>query len=101
MPTKDGRWKMETPCDTCPFATSGPGLELRQTLRPGRWYEILTMLARGQEHFTCHKTTGETGNGTNLICAGAMALQHKHGLTSNYERVCERIDGLRQTGQRL
>jgi len=42
----------------------------------------------------CHKTTRETGNGTNLVCAGAMRWQHKRDLLSNLERVMERVDAI-------
>lgn len=86
-------WRMTTQCADCPFATSGAGLQLRETLRTGRWQEILDTL-RADQHFLCHKTTTETGNGTNLVCAGALEWQESQGLSSNYQRVCERLEAM-------
>lgn len=88
-------WRMPAPCETCPFNSDGPGLFLRMTLR--RWPAILRGL-RSDQHFICHKTSDETGNGTNLICAGALEWQHKRGLSSNLERIMERIDDLVDRG---
>lgn len=85
------KWKTAAPCADCPFNSSGPGLHLRRSLGPGRWRAILQAL-RSDRHFTCHKTTEETGNGTNLMCAGALAWQIKRGLSSNLERVMSRLD---------
>lgn len=85
------RWKMPAPCANCPFNDDGAGLHLRNSLARGRWREITTGLRRG-EHFTCHKTTGETGDGSNLMCAGAIAYQEKLGVSSNLQRVMERLD---------
>ena len=84
-------WRMEHPCADCPFNTSGAGLHLRKSLGAGRWRDIKTGLVRG-ESFTCHKTTEETGDGSNLMCAGAIAYQRKHGVSSNLQRVCERLE---------
>ena len=43
-------------------------------------------------HFMCHKTTDETGDGSNLICAGSIEWQEAEGLgPSQYLRVCERL----------
>ena len=84
-------WRMAEPCLDCPFNKSGPGLHLRRTLARGRWAEITGDLLRGQ-HFTCHKTTEETGNGTNLMCAGAIRFQERRGVSSNLQRVMERCD---------
>ncbi len=90
----DGRrWKMEVPCANCPFSDSAGGRALAKSLHPGRLAEIKRDLKRDQ-HFICHKTTRETGNGTNLICAGAMAWQEERGLSSQYQRICERLDAL-------
>lgn len=93
--TKAGgvRWKMEAPCTDCPFSDSEAGTRLRKSLAKGRMTEIKRAL-RADQHFTCHKTTAETGNGTNLVCAGALAWQDERGLSSNYVRVCERIDAM-------
>lgn len=72
---------MNQPCENCPFAASGPGLRLRQSLRPGRWREILLSVRLGQPFF-CHKTTNwdaqdEEGDsyipqGKEQICAGSI-----------------------------
>jgi hypothetical protein len=92
------KWRMEKMCDNCPFDHVGPGRMLRASLRPGRWREILRSL-RSNLHFTCHKTGRETGNGSELICAGAIAWQEKRGLSSNLQRVMERIEGWRIRGK--
>lgn len=84
-------WKMSAMCDNCPFAASGPGAILRKSLRPGRWQEILRAL-RSDQYFPCHKTTRETGTGKPRICAGALAWQERRGLSSNFQRVMERVD---------
>jgi hypothetical protein len=81
---------MPAPCADCPFNAKGPGLRLRFGLRPGRWREILSALRR-DGHFLCHKTTGETGDGSNLLCAGAMAWQERRGLPSQLVRIMERL----------
>jgi len=98
MPPKDWR-------ETCPFQSSGPGLALRQGLRPGRFARIKLELRAGSI-FHCHKTTttdddddeGETyaGPGSKL-CAGALAYQDKLGVSSNYVRVAERLDAMTAT----
>lgn len=89
------KWRMAAPCENCPFNTSGKGLSLRKSLARGRWSEITRGLLRG-EYFTCHKTTEETGDGSELMCAGAIAYQEKHGVSSNYQRVCERLGYIRE-----
>jgi len=78
-------------CADCPFAKKGPGAHLRRTLRPARWREITSGLLRG-EYFMCHKTTDETGDGSKKLCAGAIEWQAARGVSSNYQRVCERLD---------
>lgn len=95
MKTKRNKivWRMEKKCADCPFATSGPGLHLRQTLRPGRMESIEHDLLNNK-HFTCHKTSDETGDGTNLVCAGAIEWQDAKGVSANYVRVCERLAGM-------
>lgn len=87
------RYRMERPCPDCPFSKSPAGRHLRQSLRPGRLAEIKAALRRG-EYFLCHQTTRETGDGSNLLCAGALDYQHRRGVESNYERVCARLLGL-------
>lgn len=84
-------WRMPSPCENCPFNKSGKGLHLRKSLRVGRWREILLGLRMG-EYFTCHKTSDETGDGSNLVCAGSLDWNNKRGLSSNFQRVMERLD---------
>jgi len=93
-------------CDSCPFAQSGKGLHLRKSLRPGRWSEIRRGLLNG-EHFFCHKTTSDDGedddytpNGEELVCAGAIEFQEKHGVSSQYVRICERLHRSSGEGRR-
>ena len=93
--SKASEWRMSQPCENCPFAASGAGLQLRRSLAPGRWREILAGLRRG-ETFNCHKTTehdddGEWIVGTGLYCAGALEWQEAHDCTSNYARVADRL----------
>lgn len=64
-------------CDNCPFAKSGKGRHLRRTLRASHWQKILAAL-RLDGYFLCHKTTFETGDGTNLLCAGSLQWQEEH-----------------------
>ena len=85
-------WRMPTACVDCPFNATGPGRRLRDALRPGRYRSILAGLRRG-EHFLCHKTTRETGDGSNKVCAGALAYQERLGVSSQYVRMCERLEG--------
>lgn len=87
------KWKMEAPCADCPFNADGPGAHLRRSLGRARIAEIHKAL-RSDRHFVCHKTTHETGNGTNLVCAGALAWQEERGLSSNFVRVMERLDSI-------
>ena len=86
-------WRMAEKCSDCPFASSGAGLRLRNSLREGRWREILSILMHDGS-FTCHKTSDETGDGSNLICAGALEWQEKHGYSCQLERWMERIDAI-------
>lgn len=91
------RWRMAKPCLNCPFNSKGPGLHLRKSLGIMRWREILQAL-RSDRHFTCHKTTQETGDGSMRICAGALSWQEKRGLSSNLQRVMERLDWKEKKG---
>ncbi len=85
-------WRMAKQCEDCPFAASGPGLRLRKSLQSGRWREILNLL-RADKHFLCHKTTDETGNGTNLVCAGSIEWSEKHRVPpSQFQRIMERLE---------
>ncbi len=84
-------WRMAKMCDTCPFNSQGKGLHLRKSLARGRWREILHSLMNNQ-HFICHKTGDETGDCSNLVCAGSIQWQTKHGVSANYVRIMERLD---------
>lgn len=84
-------WRMSAMCESCPFAESGAGLHLRKTLRKERWREILSGLRRDQ-HFICHKTSDETGDGSKLVCAGSLEWSEKHGVSQNFVRVMENLD---------
>jgi hypothetical protein len=100
------RWRMERPCDNCPFSDSPGGTAMRKSLRPGRMAEIKRSLRQGAA-FHCHKTTvdmieDDDGNVTDvgknaLLCAGAIEWGNQHGASSNYQRVCERLDAIRAT----
>jgi hypothetical protein len=85
---------MKHPCADCPFNPTGAGAHLRRSLRPGRMREIKSSLLDGAT-FPCHKTTDETGNGTNLLCAGSLAFQNAHGIVSQLQQVMERLEWMR------
>jgi len=84
-------WRMKELCADCPFAVNGPGRQLRASLGLSRWAEILFALKR-DGHFTCHKTSDETGDGSNLLCAGAIQWQEKRNLSSQLVRIGERLE---------
>jgi hypothetical protein len=86
---------MPEPCRDCPFNSSGPGLKLRRSLAPGRMAEIKRGLLSGGT-FQCHKTTRETGDGSELLCAGALDFQEEHGASSQLTRIFERLDWISQ-----
>lgn len=93
-------WRVPKKCGGCPFATSGKGLKIRHSLRPSRWRQILNTL-RNDGIFPCHETVlydddGEAIAGSGKICAGSLEWQEKHGHSSNFVRICERIDFIRQ-----
>ena len=92
MPTAR-KWRMHDMCANCPFQSDGEGAHLRTTL--SRWHSILAGLRR-RESFLCHGTTEDTGNNTNLLCAGAIAYQEQHRTISQYQQVCERLDDCRE-----
>jgi hypothetical protein len=93
-------------CANCPFATKGEGRQLRRTLAPGRWREIVTSLLRG-DVFYCHKTTKHDDDGEftpglgEKVCAGALEFQAKADVSSNYQRVCERLEATAKARSRL
>jgi len=90
------QWKLESMCDNCPFATSGEGLHLRRSLGKGRWKEILDSLHHSC--FPCHKTSTETGNGRNIVCAGSYEYQVKHNLWPQYRQIMERLCEMKKNG---
>lgn len=96
--TKQRQWRMPQQCADCPFSESGAGLHLRRSLGAGRWRSILADLRR-DKHFTCHKTSDETGDGSNLVCAGAIEWQEAHGYSSQYQRIAERLEALSRVEQ--
>lgn len=88
-------WRMPSACDNCPFSNSPAGTALRVSLR--RMPEIQQGLLAG-EHFLCHKTLKETGgDGSKLVCAGALEFQHTNGLTSPYEDLCKSFEGANES----
>ena len=89
------KYRIDKPCVDCPFNDSGPGQHLRESLGEGRMDEIYNNL-QSDGHFMCHKTTDETGDGSNLICAGSIVWQEAEGFgASQYLRVCERLEVIR------
>lgn len=82
-------------CSDCPFNEQGPGRHLRDSLAPGRMEEIIDDL-RARKTFNCHQTTRQTGNGTEKICAGALAFQRKEGCVPDTVQICERIAAIRE-----
>jgi len=90
------QWKLESMCDNCPFATSGEGRHLRRSLGKGRWKEILDSLHHSC--FPCHKTSTETGNGRNIVCAGSYEYQVKHNLWPQYRQIMERLCEMKKNG---
>lgn len=97
------KWRMDVECDNCPFATSGPGKQLGDSLRPGRWREILRSL-RKEQSFPCHKTVSyeEDSDGTctnqTRVCAGAIAWQKRHGIFPQWLQVMERLAAAHRMG---
>ena len=85
-------------CADCPFNETGPGRHLRNTLRPGRFDSILADLREGKV-FLCHKTTPETGDGSEKVCAGALAYQRRNGCVPDGVQVAERLAAI-QEGRR-
>ncbi len=92
-------WRMKEPCANCPFNASCPGLRLRKSLGPRRWSGITGGLRRDY-NFNCHKTTHETGDGSELMCAGAIQWMDKRGISTNLQRQMERLDSIfKETGR--
>lgn len=65
---------------------------MRASLR--RLADIEAELSRqfSPTYFLCHKTTRQTGNGSNLVCAGALAWQDARGIESDYVQICRRLE---------
>jgi hypothetical protein len=99
-------WRMERPCVDCPFSTSDAGKRQWRALRPEfrrqLRQELLGKGGREPTYFLCHKTTEHDDEGEHVasapgqrVCAGAIAFQDQHHVSSNYARVCERLDEMR------
>jgi hypothetical protein len=97
---KPSDWRMVEKCVTCPFHTKGPGRALARSLRRGRMDQIRRDLRAGLV-FQCHKTTtdqetDDDGNFTptaaTRLCAGALEYQAKVGVSSQLQRICERLE---------
>ncbi len=71
------------PCASCPF---GRGPESLRHLRHDRLLEICH--AGG---FTCHKTSKETGDGTERECAGHMIFKVATGGSTQMMRIAGRM----------
>lgn len=70
---------------------AGKGKHLWDSLADGRREDILGDLSNGK-HFICHKTTTDTGDDTNLVCAGSLEWQKENGyLESFYVRMCRAL----------
>lgn len=84
---------MEKSCNNCPFGKSLGSKIMKKSLCKERMNKIKSQLKQGL-HFMCHKTTRETGNGSNKICAGSIEWQKKRGIESNYLRICRRLKAI-------
>jgi len=96
------RWRMARPCADCPFNKRGAGYRLRLSLAAGRWREIVAHVLNG-DVFWCHKTTGDMEDADHptpsaRACAGSIAFANERGTSSNFQRVCERIEKWRGRG---
>lgn len=85
----------EKACSDCPFNESGPGRFLRDSLNDGRMESIEADLLKGKG-FTCHQTTRQTGDGTNKLCAGAIAFQRRNNCVPQELQVGERLLAMRE-----
>ena len=85
-------------CRNCPFHKTGPGKHLADSLAPGRMESIKAGLLDG-ETFNCHKTTRETGDGTEKICRGALQFQIDHGSVPQAVQIGERLAALQEGRQ--
>ncbi len=90
-------WRVKQKCAKCPFAKSGAGKHLWESLRPDRREGILNDL-RNDGTFFCHETTQEDGDDTSyvgldaLVCAGSIDWQEENiGYMGQYARIAERV----------
>ena len=90
------KWKMERQCDNCPFADVGSGVHLRESLGVPRFRSILNSLLNGAP-FMCHKTSKETGDGTDLYCAGALDYQQQQKIETDYMKLCRNLEGCQES----
>lgn len=60
------------------------------TLGPERMQEIKDDLLMGKS-FPCHKTTRQTGNGSNLACSGSIEWANRRGVQSDLQQVMGRL----------
>ena len=98
--SKKFTWRMPTPCADCPLSDSKAGKHLAKSLNPGRIQGIKAGLLQGG-HFMCHETTRQIGNGSNLVCAGALDFQHARGITSRYEEMCRTFEGCKESRKEI
>jgi hypothetical protein len=95
------KYRMEESCEDCPFNKSGPGAELRRSLRRGRFKEICAGLKRGEGHNTSRDGSREAHEASvaesfaygELLCAGGIEWQSRRGIVSDYLQICERLFG--------
>lgn len=71
------------PCATCPFGRGGDSL---RHMRPDRLIDIANA-----DSFTCHKTTTQTGDGSERECAGFMIHKVANGGSTQMMRIAARI----------
>lgn len=86
MTSKTERYRLTTPCTSCPFRADKPF-----PLKYLRAKDIVNGLRQGSE-FNCHKTTEETGNGKPTFCAGALIVLEKTEGPNQLMRIAESLD---------
>jgi hypothetical protein len=90
-------WLRETQCASCPFHEKGKGFQLRNSLNPGRWRQILRDLDR-QCHFKCHESLDEDHPENEVVCRGSYEYQAAQGIKSNLAQVMERLELMKAIG---
>lgn len=84
-----------TMCEDCPFGNSKAQRHMRNSLRPGRFNEILQSIWRGFI-FACHKTTSHDDGGDwvpttrDRECAGAREFLQR--ASANRQRAERKAD---------